>query len=742
MFLYNFYLFIYIKSSSPDKYEFFNLFSFSPTMSYLNYLPSKPYDSVKNDRFLPTNSQHQSLYKNQLDVNSLSMMANNRHNLPSPSVSNEELPALPKPDQFSNSLSNIINKNPANVNDPLTLGSVISPPSSGATSPNVMSFESSRNFSASSPCSTSGMSVVSPVSSASSDSASPKHYSNSSPTMAALHDSISTQNPMLNLPSAVINPLSAPSFNSVKPSKNEPKKFDPKNFVIEATESDLPAEPLVCKWLECNEKFNRAEDLYNHLCKVHVGRKSTNNLSLTCKWDTCRVSTVKRDHITSHIRVHVPLKPYKCDFCAKRFKRRQDLKKHVKTHADDSSSDQPPPPKTFASGGMHPYVGMRAGLANNFDADDCPLHTPQGFPLDYGYPQYQIPHQHNNDISAGLMYSNPPYSPLQKSTAQPYKGRDVHGGSFSSDSGLMSHVFDSNFGTMDNNRKRSLDTSTDLFDDIKRAKVQPVYNNDIAARLSALEPLILACIGQNQARSQGQQQSLLQSLSALLQSDLRSLNPIKSQTQQELLDTDQFFSQLSSSISSPSSSSSDSCCHGHRSSIESNSSLSSLSPTSSDNFSSFKSSYAPMDNLSLSSSDLSLSPSLYPSISNNSLLGNIGATSEYQGSAQPSYRGPRHPQLASRYDASTDAQRYNVRVMQRSGKLSSDTPQKKGTEVQDLVSSLSALKLEDNETRNRHLQLISVIRKMIACQLDLSSQPISHVIKSEKKSLYPVISAF
>lgn len=170
----------------------------------------------------------------------------------------------------------------------------------------------------------------------------------------------------------------------------------------------------------------------------------------------------------------------------------------------------------------------------------------------------------------------------------------------------MSHVFDSNFGPIDNNRKRSLDTSTDLFDDIKRAKVQPVYNNDIAARLSALEPLILACIGQNQAKSQGQQQSLLQSLSALLQSDLRSLHPIKSQTQQELLDTDQFFSQLSSSISS--SSSSDSCCHGHRSSIESNSSLSSLSPTSSDNFSSFKSSYAPMDNLSLSSSDLSFHP--------------------------------------------------------------------------------------------------------------------------------------
>src|SRR5436305_990115 len=67
-----------------------------------------------------------------------------------------------------------------------------------------------------------------------------------------------------------------------------------------------------------------------HICEKHVGRKSTNNLNLTCGWSQCRTTTVKRDHITSHIRVHVPLKPHKCDFCGKAFKRPQDLKKHVK----------------------------------------------------------------------------------------------------------------------------------------------------------------------------------------------------------------------------------------------------------------------------------------------------------------------------------------------------------------------------------------------------------------------------
>jgi len=46
---------------------------------------------------------------------------------------------------------------------------------------------------------------------------------------------------------------------------------------------------------------------------------------------------VKRDHITSHIRVHVPLKPHKCDFCGKAFKRPQDLKKHVKVGSQETN---------------------------------------------------------------------------------------------------------------------------------------------------------------------------------------------------------------------------------------------------------------------------------------------------------------------------------------------------------------------------------------------------------------------
>jgi uncharacterized Zn-finger protein len=112
---------------------------------------------------------------------------------------------------------------------------------------------------------------------------------------------------------------------------------------------------LTCRWNSCSLKFGTPELLYEHICERHVGRKSTNNLNLTCQWNSCRTTTVKRDHITSHIRVHVPLKPHKCDYCGKSFKRPQDLKKHVKTHADDSVLVRSPQDQ---SGGMNGYRGQ------------------------------------------------------------------------------------------------------------------------------------------------------------------------------------------------------------------------------------------------------------------------------------------------------------------------------------------------------------------------------------------------
>lgn len=124
---------------------------------------------------------------------------------------------------------------------------------------------------------------------------------------------------------------------------------------------DGAGQQLFCQWFGCTEKSPNPEALYvrsrdcqmessvkatnlstqKHLCESHIGRKSTNTLNLTCQWGACNTTTIKRDHITSHIRVHIPLKPHKCYFCGNAFKRPQDLKKHVKTHADDSEIRSP-----------------------------------------------------------------------------------------------------------------------------------------------------------------------------------------------------------------------------------------------------------------------------------------------------------------------------------------------------------------------------------------------------------------
>ncbi|OZJ01998.1 hypothetical protein BZG36_04724, partial [Bifiguratus adelaidae] len=139
----------------------------------------------------------------------------------------------------------------------------------------------------------------------------------------------------------------------------EAKKFvegAPK--VVKEGVSKEEAEKLKKALEACKKQYEDPEQLYLHLTNEHVGRKSTNNLCLKCGWENCGVNTVKRDHITSHLRVHVPLKPHNCEICNKSFKRPQDLKKHEKTHSEDhqrthrtSSQGQPltPPQPHSAS---------------------------------------------------------------------------------------------------------------------------------------------------------------------------------------------------------------------------------------------------------------------------------------------------------------------------------------------------------------------------------------------------------
>ncbi|RUP47462.1 hypothetical protein BC936DRAFT_145708 [Jimgerdemannia flammicorona] len=84
---------------------------------------------------------------------------------------------------------------------------------------------------------------------------------------------------------------------------------------IPMSAGSLDSDDYICLWDHCFKTYDDPEQLYMHMTNDHVGRKSTNNLCLTCHWEKCDYTTAKRDHITSHLRVHVPLKPFACEVC-------------------------------------------------------------------------------------------------------------------------------------------------------------------------------------------------------------------------------------------------------------------------------------------------------------------------------------------------------------------------------------------------------------------------------------------
>ncbi|KAF7588174.1 hypothetical protein BBP40_006111 [Aspergillus hancockii] len=222
-----------------------------------------------------------------------------------------------------------------------------------------------------------------------------------------------------------------------------------------------PTEELSCLWNGCSEKCPTPESLYEHVCERHVGRKSTNNLNLTCQWGSCRTTTVKRDHITSHIRVHVPLKPHKCDFCGKAFKRPQDLKKHVKTHADDSVLVRSPEPGARNPDlmfGANPAKGY-ATATHYFEPALNPVPS-QGYA--HGAPQYYQSHHPPQP-------SNPSYGNVYYA---------------------LNHGHEAGHASYES-KKRGYDALNEFFGDLKRRQFDPNSYAAVGQRLLGLQSLSL-----------------------------------------------------------------------------------------------------------------------------------------------------------------------------------------------------------------------------------------------------------
>ncbi|KAI8811869.1 hypothetical protein BJ742DRAFT_674448, partial [Cladochytrium replicatum] len=115
--------------------------------------------------------------------------------------------------------------------------------------------------------------------------------------------------------------------------------------------------PHVCEWRtpsgQCGMAFPSLVPLYTHLINDHIGaggRRKKNAPPGTnareedglfhCSWSACSVSVKKRDHIITHLRVHVPVKPFMCEVCGKSYKHAQDLKKHERGNHPEHFTQQ------------------------------------------------------------------------------------------------------------------------------------------------------------------------------------------------------------------------------------------------------------------------------------------------------------------------------------------------------------------------------------------------------------------
>ncbi|KAG1828380.1 hypothetical protein EV424DRAFT_1485021 [Suillus variegatus] len=275
-----------------------------------------------------------------------------------------------------------------------------------------------------------------------------------------------------------------PSHNSTASSLKAPSQSPPPDTSVSISSH---SESYNCQWVDCSATFTDPEVLYNHLCNDHIGRKSTNNLCLTCKWKDCGTSCAKRDHITSHLRVHTPLKPHVCEICKKSFKRPQDLKKHEKIHTEEHHAQHKhskaitvndPAYASRVRGDAVPSKGtLNRSLSGKLQGP-APGALPSKVPFARARPRSAIGadggHYSALPTPSPELDNHPRHVPLP--SYDPFLHNQVPSWDSTKSDPRAS-----------NRNKRSLDyTVDDFFTEMKKRKVNPAYDNHMVERLNNL----------------------------------------------------------------------------------------------------------------------------------------------------------------------------------------------------------------------------------------------------------------
>lgn len=505
--------------------------------------------------------------------------------------------------------------------------------------------------------------------------------------------------------------------------------------------------PLTCKWENCTNVFETAELLYTHLCDQHVGRKCNRNLNLTCHWDNCKVQTVKRDHITSHLRVHVPLKPFGCQSCGKKFKRPQDLKKHMKTHADDSS--------VYGSGISNAYYGNSAlnnmGLMNGngleFNSFDNYLFT--GSMRNNLYPGQAVSQQQQQQQQQQpqpQVHAAPLQQQQQDYNSQQFYPNDNSYYGHSSSNGFSNNDSYSYSPYSGENRKRRQtgDLINGFYDDIKRSKVSSNYNLDIASKLNHLDNNLRSSnsgFGNSNSdytlpplyngTGSGSNNNNNTSV-ANVGGGMRGLNTTTLKST-DLLEADKFFKQLSSSIDQQIAYKNTDQQPQHQAAAQQQQQY----PSALSFGGGYSLNSASANGNASTSSGLSNggNGSLYPSLSTGSNV-------------------LQYPQVSARFTFD-NVRGCNVGVNQKSSKEDAKKMSVSKTDEDDVSDLFNKLKLggsgskdeDDKDTLQRHKELVEAIRGWISKSLQdgvgtvQTQAKVTGESKPKSQRLYPTISA-